>query len=103
MSLSVILPAWHQRAAKILHMEVADVQKLISIGQLKLVDTFVTDRSFEEFCRKHGRIFNIALIDPSTRRWLVSEYGVPETLEEKTVPRAEKHALIIRAASAEGR
>lgn len=78
-------------------MEVADVQKLISEGQLKLVDTFVTDRAFEEFCRKHGSVINMALIDPSTRNWLVSEYGVPDLVEDRTLPRAQKHALIIRA------
>ena len=68
---------------------VADVQKLISDGHLKLVDTFVTDRSFEEFCRKHGNEINRALIDPATRGWLASEYGVSETVDCKTVPRAE--------------
>jgi len=86
-----------KRAAKVLNLELLDVQKLISAGQLKLVDTFVTDRAFEEFCRKHGNAINIALIDPSTRKWLVSEYGVPDSVEEKKLPRAQKHALIIRA------
>lgn len=102
-SSSLVLPSlpggpcsW-KRAAKILDLEVVEVQKLISAGKLKLVDTFVTDRSFDEFCRKHGSTINMALIDPSTRRWLVSEYAVPETIDEKTVPRAQKHALIIRA------
>lgn len=90
-------PCSWKRAAKILNLEIMDVQKLISAGQLKLMDTFVTDRSFEEFCRKHGSAINMALVDPSTRRWLVSEYAVPEIREEKTVPRAQKHALIIRA------
>src|SRR5437899_4683283 len=69
-------PCSLKRAAKILDLEIVDVQKLISSGQLKLVDTFVTDRAFEEFCRKHGSAVNLALIDPSTRRWLVIEYGV---------------------------
>jgi len=69
---------------------------LISAGQLKLVDTFVTDRSFEGFCRKHGNEINMALIDPATRGWLVSEYGVSETVDGKLVPRAQKHALVIR-------
>ena len=59
-------PCPWKRAAKILNMEVVDVQKLISAGQLKLMDTFVTDRSFEDFCRKHGNEINMALIDPST-------------------------------------
>ena len=66
-------PCSWKRAAKILNIEVVDVQKLISTGQLKLADTFVTDRAFEEFCRKHGSAINMALIDASTRKWLVSE------------------------------
>ena len=89
-------PCSWKRAAKALDVEVGAVQKMISDGQLKLVDTFVTDRAFEEFCRKHGSLINVALIDPSTRKWLVSEYGVTDSVEEK-LPRAQKHALIIRA------
>lgn len=89
-------PCSWKRAAKALNMELLDVQKLISEGQLKLVDTFVTDRAFEEFCRKHGSLINMALIDSATRKWLVSEYGVPDSLQEKTLPRAQKHALKIR-------
>ena len=86
-----------ERAAKALNLQVEDVQKLISVGQLKLVDTFVTDRAFEEFCRRHGTAINMALIDASTRKWLVSEYGIPDHIEEKRLPRAQKHALIVRA------
>ena len=89
-------PCPWKRAAKILNMEVVDVQKLISAGQLKLMDTFVTDRSFEDFCRKHGNEINMALIDPSTRKWLVSEYGVSEPANGTGVPRAQKHTLVIR-------
>jgi hypothetical protein len=77
-------------------MEVVDVQKLISTGRLKVMDTFVTDRAFEDFCRKHGDAINMALIDPATRKWLVSEYDVPDPVEGKRVPRAQKHALIVR-------
>jgi hypothetical protein len=90
-------PCSWKRAARILNVEVADVQRLVSAGQLKLVDTFVTDRAFEEFCRTHGTTINIALIEPSTRKWLVSEYGVPGLVVEKQLPRAQKHALIVRA------
>jgi hypothetical protein len=85
-----------KRAAKILSLEIGDVQKLISVGQLKLADTFVTDRAFEEFCRKHGNSINLSLIDDSTRNWLVREYGVPDCVQTKTLPRAQKHALITR-------
>jgi hypothetical protein len=95
-SISVEGACHWKRAAKILNMEVADVQKLIAVGQLKLVDTFVTDRSFEDFCRKHGNEINMALIDPATRKWLMSEYGVSESANGETVPRAQKHALVIR-------
>jgi hypothetical protein len=90
-------PCSWRHAAKALNMEVIDVQKLTSEGQLKLVDTFVTDRAFEEFCRKHGSLINMALIDPSNRKWLVREYGVPDSVEEQALPRAQKHAIIVRA------
>jgi len=86
-----------KRAAKVLNLEVEDVQKLISFGRLKLVDTFVTDRAFEEFCRRHGSTINMALIDSSTRKWLIKEYGVPDHVEAVELPRAQKHALIVRA------
>jgi hypothetical protein len=86
-----------KRAARLLDVQVADVQNLISTGRVKLVDTFVTDRSFEDFCRKHGNEINMALMDTATRKWLMSEYGVSETANGKTIPRAQKHALVIRA------
>jgi hypothetical protein len=89
-------PCSWRHAAKALNVEVVDVQKLISEGQLKLVDTFVTDRAFEEFCRKHGSLINMALIDSSTKKWLITEYGIPDYVEPKLLPRAQKHALITR-------
>ena len=95
-SISVEGACHWKRAAKILNMEVADVQKLIATGQLKLMDTFVTDRSFEDFCRKHGNEINMTLIDPATRKWLMREYGVSASANGETVPRAQKHALVIR-------
>ena len=85
-----------KRAAKLLGITVEDTQKLIAEGQLKLIDTFVTDRSFEDFCRKHGSEINLSLMDPATRRWLMDEYGISEAADGKLVPRAQKHALIVR-------
>jgi hypothetical protein len=83
--------------ADILGLTLVQVQNLISTGQLKLVDLFVTDRSFEEFCKKHANLINMALIDPPTAKWLVSEYGVTETATDAvSVSRARKHALIVR-------
>lgn len=90
------VPCSWKRAAKILNTEIEDVQKLISVGRLRIADTFVTDRAFEEFCGKHGSAINMALIDPSTRNWLVNEYGVPDCDQTKPFPRAQKHALITR-------
>ncbi len=87
-----------ERAADLLGVTVAQVQSSISAGQLRLVDTFVTDRSFEEFCKKHGDRINMTLIDPATAKWLVSEYGVSQTATNgMTVSRIQKHALVIRA------
>jgi hypothetical protein len=85
-----------KRAAKILGITVEDTQRLIAEGQLKLLDTFVTDRSFEDFCRKHGDEINLSLMDPATKRWLMDEYGISEAADGKAVPRSQKHALIIR-------
>jgi hypothetical protein len=95
-SASAEAPCSWKRAAKILNLEIADVQKLISTGRLRLVDTFVTDRAFEEFCRKHGGAINMGLIDPSMKLWLVTEYNAYDPVEEKKVPRAQKHALLVR-------
>src|SRR5271157_5717669 len=86
------------RAADLLGVTVAEVQSSISAGQLRLVDTFVTDRSFEEFCKKHGHRINMTLIDPATAKWLVNEYGVSQSSTDgTTVSRVQKHALVIRA------
>jgi hypothetical protein len=85
-----------KRAAKFLGITVEDAQKLVAEGRLRLVDTFVTDRSFEDFCRKHGNEINLSLMDPPTRKWLMGEYGISETADGKPIPRAQKHALVIR-------
>lgn len=86
-----------ERAADLLGVPVPQVQSWVSAGQLKVLDTFVTDRAFEEFCKKHGAEINTALIDPLTAKWLVEEYGVPApSADGKTVAGAQKHALVIR-------
>ena len=86
-----------ERAANLLGVAVAQVQNWIAAGQLNVLDTFVTDRSFEEFCKKHGAEINTALMDPATATWLIEEYGVPALpAERRAVPRAQKHALVVR-------
>jgi hypothetical protein len=86
-----------KRAADLIGGTVAQVQSWICAGQLRVVDTFVTDRSFEEFCKKHGGEINTTLMDPATAKWLVNEYGVPDSAsKDRAVSRAQKHALMIR-------
>ena len=86
-----------ERAADLLGVPVARIQAWISAGQLRVVDTFVTDRSFEEFCKNHGEELKASLIDPPTAKWLVSEYGVSEVAANGgSVSRARKHVLVIR-------
>ena len=86
-----------ERTADLLGLNLAQIQELIFSGQLKLVDWFVTDRSFEDFCKKHGTEINLALLDPATAKWLRNEYGVEDVaLNTADISRAQKHALIIR-------
>ena len=85
-----------ERAADLLGIAIEQLQKFICKGKLKVLDPFVTDRSFEEFCRKHGNQINMGLIDPATAKWLVSEYGVSEDRNGRQLSRAQKHALVIR-------
>lgn len=88
-----------ERAADLLGITVAQVQTSISTGQLKVVNSFVTDRAFQGFCKQRGHEFNMALIDPDIRQWLVNEYGVkgPAESVNGSVSRAKKHALVTTA------
>jgi hypothetical protein len=86
-----------ERVADLLGVAVTQVQSWISYGQLKVLDPFISDRSFEEFCKKHGAEINTALIDRATAKWLVEEYGVAAPAATcQTVMRAQKHALVVR-------
>ena len=88
-----------ERAASLFGVPVSQIQLWISAGQLRVLDTFVTDRSFEDFCKDYGDKINTALMDPATKKWLVSEYRVPSHPGRSipSVSRARKHALVIRA------
>src|SRR6266404_3968207 len=85
-----------ERAADLLGIAVSQLQTFICKGKLKVLDPFVTDRSFEEFCRKHSDQINMTLIDPATAKWLINEYGVSESAAVREPSRAQKHALVIR-------
>jgi hypothetical protein len=65
--------------------------------QYRVWDAFVTDRAFEEFCKKHGDQIYMELLDPPIAKWLVSEYGVPEIKTKGgSVSQTLRHALVIR-------
>jgi len=85
-----------ERVADLLGVPIEQVQNLICKGKLKVLDPFVTDRSFEEFCRRHGDQINLAFIDPRTVKWLIEEYGVSGANNVRPVSRAQKHALVVR-------
>jgi hypothetical protein len=86
-----------ERVADFLEVDLGQVQGWISTGRLKVMDTFVTDRSFEEFCKKYASETNLTLIDPATRKWLIQEYGLSVAQPSGgNVPRAQKHALTVR-------
>ncbi len=86
-----------ERAAAILGVDVAAIHSLLCTGAFKVIDPFVTDRQFEEFCKKHGNEIDLTLLDPATAKWLVSEYGVPKPIANRATPRAQKHAFIVHA------
>lgn len=89
-----------ERAADLLGVAVAEVQDWVCKGQLRVLDAFVTERSFEEFCKKHGEQINKALIDPEVVKWLMEEYGLPGSGgNSPVISRAQKHALVVRTCS----
>jgi hypothetical protein len=87
-----------ERTAAILGVDVGRVQSLLCSGELKIIDPFVTDRQFEEFCKKYGSEINLSLVDPGTAKWLVNEYGAPKpAANSRAASRGQKHALTVRA------
>jgi len=85
-----------EHAADLLGLTLEQVQALICKGKLKVLDPFVTERSFEEFCTKHGDEINLFLMDSETATWLEKEYGVLKG-NARPVSGAQRHALVVRA------
>jgi len=86
-----------EHVADLLGVPLTTVKGQICAGQLKILDTFVSDRAFEEFCKKHGAEINTALLDPATATWLIQEYGIPApATDRQVVSRGQKHALMVR-------
>ena len=87
-----------KHAAKLLGVTDEQVHTWIAKGKLKIVDTFVTDRAFEGFCKKCWPQLNHVLLNPGVRDWLVEEYGLrlSSGRDNVSVPVNEKHALVTR-------
>ncbi|HXW90747.1 MAG TPA: hypothetical protein VEK33_09390 [Terriglobales bacterium] len=90
-----------ERVADLLGTSLDQVQGRLATGQLKVVDTFVTEKALEEFCRSCGRNggpkLNYRLLDPKVVHWL-KDYGIaiPHLAASSSVPGSEKHALVAR-------
>jgi hypothetical protein len=49
-------------AARLLGVDIGQVREWIVEGKLKIVDGFVTERAFQDFCKKRGSELNCALL-----------------------------------------
>ena len=84
--------------AKLLGVDVGEVREWIAEGKLKIVDGFVTERAFQDFCEKHGSELNSALLGSEVRDWLVEGYSLPVHADAaaSNIPGNQKHALVTR-------
>jgi hypothetical protein len=85
-------------AARLLGADLAQLRECIVRGDLKIVDGFVTERAFQDFCEKHGSEVNTALLGDAVRDWLVEGYCLSPSVGKNngSTPGSEKHALVVR-------
>jgi hypothetical protein len=85
-------------AARLLGVDVGHVREWIVKGKLKIVNGFVTERAFQDFCKKRGSELNSALLGNDVRDWLVEGYSLPVDVDTgpSGIPGNQKHALVTR-------
>jgi len=85
-------------AAKVLGVDVGQVREWIVEGKLKIVDGFVTERAFQDFCKERGSELNGALLGKEVRDWLADGYSlhISDETVRPLVPGNQKHALVTR-------
>jgi hypothetical protein len=86
------------RVAKLLRVTTVEVGKWVADGELKVMDTSVTDRAFEAFCLRHSSELNFGLMEPAVAKWLIDEYGLETVTTPRVCPVApsQKQALVVR-------
>ena len=84
------------RVAKLLGITTVEVGKWVADGELKVMDTSVTDRAFEAFCRHQTSELNFGLMDPAVATWLIDEYGLETATQRSPVEASQKQALMVR-------
>jgi hypothetical protein len=85
-------------AARLLRVSPDQVRMWIAKGKLRIVDGFVTERAFQDFCQKCGPLLNRPLLGDEVRDWLVDGYALRVSGEANagSVHPSEKHALVTR-------
>src|SRR5580658_753754 len=71
------------RVAKLLGVTTVEVGKWVTDGELKVVDTSVTDRAFEAFCLRHSSELNFGLMDPAIAKCNISHQWLTQHSSEQ--------------------
>lgn len=92
-------------AAKFFGVDVEQVRAWIAKGELKIVDGFVTERAFQDFCKACSDKLNGTLLGEDVLDWLAEGYSLrmPAEKSAASVPPTEKHALVTRRCPTCGR